>query len=236
MVWLFLLLQPLLRVFSFPKSKSKISGATWMKGSGKGLLPNRTTLRLRPPVLHPGRIFYPNFSYGSYRKGEYVAFNFRLDQKKVPVWCSKQFVRQSVQKYRDEHNGKWPNRTEKQQIQESMQEYLLSRAFPQPSASEVVWNPARRSMILGTAGNKMMEAFLEYFEKQFRLFPVPLYHAPWAFNVLPLTPAQKDVLDSLVSLKSTSAMNDGRFLGLEFLTWVWSTSSGWAARYRPEIR
>ena len=28
--------------------------------------------------------FDSNFSYGSYRKGEYVAFNFRLDQKKVP--------------------------------------------------------------------------------------------------------------------------------------------------------
>jgi hypothetical protein len=165
--------------------------------------------------------FDPNFSYGSYRKGEYVAFNFRLDQKKVPGMVLKQFVRQSVQKYRDEHDGKWPNRTEKQQIQESMQEYLLSRAFPQPSASEVVWNPARNWMILGTTGNKMMETFLEYFERQFRLYPVPLYHAPWAFNLLPLTPGQKDVLGSLVSLKSPSALNDGRFLGSEFLTWVW---------------
>ena len=165
--------------------------------------------------------FDPNFSYGSYRKGEYVAFNFRLDQKKVPGMVLKQFVRQSVQKFRDEHDGKWPNRTEKQQIQESMQEYLLSRAFPQPCASEVVWNPARNWMILGTASAKMMEAFLEYFERQFQLYPVPLYHAPWAFNMLPLTPGQKDVLGSLVSLKSPSALNDGRFLGSEFLTWVW---------------
>jgi len=39
--------------------------------------------------------------------------------------------------------------------------------------------------------------------------------------MLPLTAAQKDILDSLVSLKSPSALNDGRFLGSEFLTWVW---------------
>ncbi|SPF48327.1 conserved hypothetical protein [Syntrophobacter sp. SbD1] len=165
--------------------------------------------------------FDSNFSYGSYRKGEYVAFNFRLDQKKVPAMVLKQFVRQSVQKYRDEHNGKWPNKSEKQEIQENMQEYLLNRAFPQPGAAEVVWNPARNMMILGTAGAKMMDAFLEYFERQFHIYPVPLYHAPWAFNMLPLTAAQKDILDSLVSLKSPSALNDGRFLGSEFLTWVW---------------
>jgi hypothetical protein len=165
--------------------------------------------------------FDPDFSYGSYRKGEYVAFNFRLDHKKVPGVVLKQFVRQALQQYRDEHDGKWPSRTEKQQIQESTQEYLLSRAFPQPSASEVVWNPARYWMILGTSSAKMMEAFLEYFEKQFRLFPVPLYHAPWALNMLPLTPAQKDVLGALISPKSPTALNDGRFLGSEFLTWVW---------------
>ena len=165
--------------------------------------------------------FDPSFSYGSYRKGEYVAFHFRLDQKKVPGVVLKQFVRQSVQKYRDEHEGKWPSRAEKQEITENMQEYLLSRAFPQPSASEVVWAPARNLLVLGTTSTKMMDAFLEFFEQQFQIYPVPLYHAPWAANMLPLTPAQKDTLDSIVSPKSPTALTDGRFLGSEFLTWVW---------------
>jgi hypothetical protein len=165
--------------------------------------------------------FDSNFAYGSYRKGEYVAFNFRLDQRKVPGMVLKQYVRQSVKKFRDEHNGKWPSRTEKQQIQESMQEHLLSRALPQPSASEVVWNPARTWMILGTASSKMLDSFLEYFERRFQVYPVALYHAQWALNMLALTPGQKDVLGSLVSVKSPSAMSDGRFLGTEFLTWLW---------------
>ncbi len=150
-----------------------------------------------------------------------MAFNFRLDQKKVPGMVLKQYVRQSVKKFRDEHNGKWPNRAEKAQIQESMQEHLLGRALPQPSASEVVWDPSRTWMILGTASSKMIDAFLEYFERQFQLYPVALYHAQWALNMLGLTPGQKDVLGSLISLKSPSAMSDGRFLGSEFLTWLW---------------
>ncbi len=165
--------------------------------------------------------FDSSFAYGSYRKAEYVAFNFRLDQKKVPSVVLKQFVRQSVQKYRDEHEGKWPSRSEKQEIQENMQEYLLSRAFPQPCSSEVVWAPARNLMMLGTSSTKMMEAFLEFFERQFQIYPVPLYHAQWAANMLALTPAQKDTLGSIVSLKSPTALSDGRFLGSEFLTWVW---------------
>jgi len=165
--------------------------------------------------------FDPDFAYGSYRKAEYLAFNFRLDQRKVPNIVLKQFVRQSVQKFREEHNGKWPNRGEKQEIQESMQEYLLSRALPQPSACEVVWNPVKNCMVLGTSSSKMIDAFLEYFEQQFQLYPVALYHAQWALNMLPLTPGQKDVLGSLVSVKSPSAMGDGRFLGSEFLTWLW---------------
>lgn len=165
--------------------------------------------------------FDSSFSYGSYRKGEYVAFNFRLDQKKVPGMVLKQFVRQSVQKYRDEHEGKWPSRSEKQEIQENMQEYLLNRAFPQPSSCEVVWTPARNLMLIGTSSPKMLDAFLEFFEQQFQTYPVPLFHAPWAANMLPLTPAQKDTLGSIVPLKSPTALEEGRFLGTEFLTWVW---------------
>jgi len=165
--------------------------------------------------------FEPDFSYGSYKKGEYVAFNFRLDQRKVPSLVLKQFVRQEVQKYRDENEGKWPARSQKLEIQERMQEYLLSRALPQPSAAEVVWNPARNWLIVGTTGTKMLDAFLEYFENHFRLFPQPLYHIHWALNALPLTPAQKDVLGSMVSPKSPTALSEGRFLGFDFLTWLW---------------
>ncbi|MCE5333876.1 MAG: recombination-associated protein RdgC [Desulfobacteraceae bacterium] len=165
--------------------------------------------------------FEPDFSYGSYKKGEYVAFNFRVDQRKVPSLVLKQFVRQEVQKYRDENEGKWPARSEKLEIQERMQEYLLSRALPQPSASEVVWNPAHNWLIFGTTGTKMLDAFLEFFEKHFRLYPQPLYHIHWALNALPLTPAQKDVLGSMVSPQSPTALSEGRFLGFDFLTWLW---------------
>lgn len=165
--------------------------------------------------------FECNFDDGFYHKGEYVAFHFRQDQRKVPAVILKQHVRQAIQKYRSENGGKWPPRQERLNIQEEMQNRLLARVLPQPSACEVVWNPARQWMLLGTTSTKTMDAFLEKFEQHFHLYPVPLFHANWALHQLPLDGRQKDVVHSLVSVKSPQALSDGRFLGHEFLTWLW---------------
>ncbi|GLI32688.1 recombination-associated protein RdgC [Desulforhabdus amnigena] len=165
--------------------------------------------------------FESSFPYGSYHKGEYVAFQFRCDQRKVPAIIVKKYIRDAVQKFRKENNDKWPSRQERQEIQEEVQNWLLNRSLPQPSTCEVVWNPAGKWMFLGTTSTKMMDAFLEHFEKHFNIYPVPLYHVHWALNLIPLNERQKDILSALVPLQSPQAMEDGRFLGYEFLTWLW---------------
>lgn len=166
-------------------------------------------------------MFEPSFPFGSYHKGEYVAFNFRLDQRKVPGIIVKQFVRQRVQKHRDENGGKWPSRIEKQEIRDDVQNWLLNRAFPRPSSCEVVWNPAAKWMYVGTTSSKMLEAFLEHFERHFHLYPSPLYHVNWGMNLASLSGPQKDVLTGIVAPRSPNALEEGRFLGYEFLTWAW---------------
>lgn len=166
--------------------------------------------------------FDSGFNLGTYHKGEYVAFNFRMDQRKVPAVILKQHSRQAIQDYRDKNEGRWPSRHEKLEIQENVQNWLMNRVLPQPSHCEVVWSPAAKWMLLGTTSSKMIEALLERFEAQFKLYPVPLYHVHWALNMTPpLDARQKDVLTSLVSVKSPQALSDGRFLGYEFLTWLW---------------
>ena len=165
-------------------------------------------------------LFDSTFAYGAYRKGEYAAFHFRSDQRKVPSIILKQYVRQAVEKYRTE-NGRWPARPEKQNIREEVQLQLLARALPHPGGCEIVWNPGKQWLLAGTAGGKTLDLFLEHFEKYFKLYPLPLYHVHWALNMLPLTGRQKDTLDSMVSVNSPTAMAEGRFLGFDFLTWLW---------------
>ena len=169
-------------------------------------------------------LFDPSFAGGSYHKGEYVAFRFRVDQRTVPAIIRKQYVRRKVQDYRTEHNGKWPSRQERQEIQENVQNWLMSRIMPKPGGCEVVWNPAAKWMLLGAVGTKMIDAFLTLFEKHFRFYPIPLYHVHWALNLVPLDGRSKDVLASMVSARSPQAMYEGRPLGYEFLTWLWFLS------------
>ena len=121
---------------------------------------------------------------------------------------------------------------ERQEIHENVQNWLLNRAFPQPANCEVVWNPASKCMLLGTTSAKMLESFLEHFENRFKLFPVPLYHAQWALNGIPLDGRQKDTLSSMISVKSPTAMEEGRFLGFEFLTWLWFFSEHFGGTIR----
>ncbi len=166
-------------------------------------------------------LFEPTFPFGSYHKGEYVAFNFRLDQRKVPSMVQKKYIREAVQKHRDENNGKWPSREERIDIEENVKSWLLSRALLLPAICQVAWNTAQKWMFVGTTSTKMLDAFLNQFEEYFKLYPVPLFHAHWALNLLPLDGRQKDILNSMVSIQSTFAMEEGRFLGHEFLTWLW---------------
>lgn len=166
-------------------------------------------------------LFDPAFDSGSYHKGEYLAFQFRCDQRSVPAIIKKQYLRRRVDEYRAAHQGKWPSRQERQEIQENVQDWLMNRMMPKPTGCEVVWNPAEKWLLLGTTGTRMIDAFLTHFEQHFGVYPLPLYHVHWALNQLPLDGRQKDVLSSMVSLRSAQAMYEGRPLGYEFLTWLW---------------
>jgi hypothetical protein len=181
--------------------------------------------------------FDPAFDSGSYHKGDYVAFHYRLDQRKVPAIINKQYTKQAIQKYRAEHDGKWPSRHDKLAIKEEVQDWLLKRVLPQPSAFEVVWNPSAKWMALGTTSLKMLDSFLELFESLFRTYPVPLYHARWALHTAPIEPQLKDGLGSLVNVESVHAIDEGRFLGYEFLTWLWffTEHAEGKLRYTPEL-
>lgn len=166
-------------------------------------------------------LFDASFPFAGCRKAEYIAFQFRWDQRKVPALVIKQYERDAVQAYRAEHEGKSPPRHERLKMREAIQNHLLERVLPQPSGCEVVWSPAQHRLLVGTASLKMLEAFLEHFERIFKLHPVPLYHAQWAIHGVSLPPRLHDVLSGLISLKSPHAMHEGRFLGYEFLTWLW---------------
>lgn len=173
-------------------------------------------------------LFDLSFSDG-YQKATYLAFQFRLDHKKIPSMIIKQRLQEAVKTYKNE-KGHFPSKKTRSLLKESIEEELIKTALPCPSGCEVVWNPVVKRLILGTTSSKFIESFLEHFEKTFRLHPIPLYHVQLALNMETLPPRIKDSLSAMVSISSHQALQEGRFLGYEFLTWLWfktdQTSSG----------
>ncbi len=166
-------------------------------------------------------LFDTSFEFASYHKAEYVAFHFRLDQRKVPPILLKQHLRTAIQAYRDENEGKWPGRKEKQRIREDVLLQLMDRTLPKPTACEIVWNTRRQWMLMGTTSKRMLDASWEHLESHLQLHPVPLFHVRWAIRLLSPRGSERAALASLVSPESHDAFFEGRFLGYEFLTWLW---------------
>ncbi|MEJ5300921.1 MAG: recombination-associated protein RdgC [Thermodesulforhabdaceae bacterium] len=164
-------------------------------------------------------LFDTSFSDG-YQKANYLAFQFRLDQKKVPPMIIKQRLQEALLAYKKE-KGHLPSKKVRTALKEAVEEELIKAALPCPSGFEVVWDTATKRLILGTTSSKFIEAFLEHFERVFRLHPVPLYHLQLALHMEELPNSLKDKLSQLISPSSHRAFEEGRFLGYEFLTWLW---------------
>jgi DNA recombination-dependent growth factor C len=179
-------------------------------------------------------VFDTSFDFASYHKAEYVAFHFRLDQRKVPPIVLKQYTRLAIQEYRDEHDGEWPGRKEKQRIREDVLLRLTDRTIAKPAACEIVWNTRRKWLLMGTTSKRMLDASWEHLESHLQIHPVPLFHVQWAHHLLPSRGSERAMLSSLVPPDSHDAFFEGRFLGYEFLTWLWFFSESADGKIRLE--
>lgn len=166
--------------------------------------------------------FDADFNKNVYHIGEYVCFNFRQDVRKVSKVLLKKFVKEQIEKYK-EQNGHYPKKAQRLEIHENVYNALMARTLPQPSSYGVIWNPGAKWMILGATNTGLIEAFLEKFESVFKMYPKPLFHANFALEELGLNDQQKTLLNALVSVSAPTAIDDGKFIGFEFLTWLWYT-------------
>ena len=169
-------------------------------------------------------LFDASFENDSHHKAEYLAFQFRVDRRKVPSVLLRQQFKTAVRKFRDENGGRWPSRQDKQKLREDLLDGLLARALPHPSGCEVVWNTRKGTLLVGTRGKRMTEAVHVHLENHLRIRPAPLYHLRWALRLLAGQPQEAARLNSMVPTESANAREEARFLGYEFLTWLWYSS------------
>lgn len=182
-------------------------------------------------------LFDTDFEEASYHKGEYVAFQLRTDRRRVPPILIRQQTRLAVEAHREDHEGKWPSRKERERIREDVVLRLLGQTLALPAGCDVTWNTRENRLLVGSTARKTLETVWERVEDHLRLHPVPLYHVRWALQLLPPGSPEVGRLTALVSPESSGVLDEGRFLGYEFLTWLWRRSEEEAGRLRlPDER
>jgi hypothetical protein len=158
--------------------------------------------------------FKTDFPYSAYQKGEYIALQFRVDERRVPPIVKKQYMLKEIERFVQE-NGRQPGRDSKREISERADIVLLRRAFPIPAFCELVWNPRQGVLYAGSTTGKMLEKVGEFLENKLTLRPTAMLHTDLAKRVLQNDTEYATPLEALV--------NDGGgvWLGYEFLTWLW---------------
>jgi len=180
-------------------------------------------------------LFDTAFDSASHQKGEYVAFRFRVDRRKVPSILLKQQVQAAIREHRDRSQGKWPSRAEKAEIREKVLDRLLARTLPHPATCELVWDTRRKRLLAGTTGRRMLDAVRGHLEDHLRLFPAPLCHVEWARSLVPAGGPERAALDALAPPGAVSnLLEQGRPLGQDFLTWLWFASETEEGRFPLE--
>ena len=159
--------------------------------------------------------FKTDFSYACYNKGEYVAFQFRVDERKVPPIIKKQYVSKKVEEYKAANEGRFPSREIRKEISENADLVLLQRAFPVPSFCELIWNPRSQVLYAGSANTKMLERLVEFFESKFQLYPRIMSSVELGKR---LFVGSEEYIARITAFEEDGSST---LLGHEFLTWLW---------------
>jgi hypothetical protein len=119
----------------------------------------------------------PNFKEAPPQKGEYVAFQLRLDTRRVsPAVFKKHFqlaLDEALAQAR-EQGRKFVSRDQKKELREQVALKLRARTLPVPAVFEVVWNTSTGHVYLGSTRQQIKNMFEDMFTLTFDLHLEPL--------------------------------------------------------------
>jgi hypothetical protein len=166
-----------------------------------------------------------DFETAPYAYGPYLAFNLRVDRKSIPPSLLKIRCLEAERRRIKGGKSKW-GKALREELKERVRLELLAQAHPSPSFFEVCWAPGPKWLLFGALTSKPATEFEELFKQ---CFQVPLSpHCPWDPGILEPSMARRVKLippGPLLDPKERGEPSDNlRFLGREFLTWLWFKS------------
>lgn len=119
----------------------------------------------------------PDFKEAPPQKGEYIAFQLRLDTRRVSPAVFKKHFQLALAEALAAAKGqgrKFVSREQKAEIREQVNLRLRARALPIPAVFEVVWSTTENRVYLGTTNQKIRSMFEDEFVRTFNLHLEPL--------------------------------------------------------------
>lgn len=120
------------------------------------------------------------FDPASYRFGGLVAFNLRLDSRRLSARTVNRYLVLEEARY-IESVGRPPSTLTRRELKNKVRSDLLRRTPVDTDLSEVLWSPARHELWLGATGEKKRDLFEELWRESFGLslkFLTPVSLAP----------------------------------------------------------
>ena len=165
-------------------------------------------------------------------KGAYLTLLLRVDSRKVPSTALKnQYKKVLKEKYA---SGQRPSKSDRQEIKATIRLQLLKKVIPAIKTYGMVWNIKDGSIIFESTNTKVCDMFADIFNETFGLKPKRMFPYILAERLVDSSlhsnlrnSAETDFI-SRTSLSSNYSENTvdlleiKRFLGQEFLIWLWN--------------
>lgn len=183
----------------------------------------------------------PSFRADGTFFGGYLALAMRLDRWKFPSSLVKSKMAAAEKAYLEKHQKERLSRAEKAELRDGVERRLRREGEPTSKALDLAWNLAEAEVRVFGKSKVLLEHFVELFEKTFAVELVAASPYPLALEQkLP-----KDVDKALVFVEPCSfhtrkqpksgaprttepsfaeLVESRRFLGREFLAWLWFRS------------
>jgi len=172
------------------------------------------------------------FENASFSKGEFITLSLRVDKRKVPKQAILSGYRKRLtERYSEEEER--ITKEEKNDIKQAITAHLLRRAIPTTQTYDMIWNTKTNEVLFTSTSEKLCLSFFEVFNKTFgctltQFFPYSM--AEKQGNNLSLK--QLNATNFVHGTFSNTEHSDNRtelpdmkrFLGQEFLIWLWCMS------------
>lgn len=183
------------------------------------------------------------FSTNNVLSGEdYVFLSLRVDKKKVPAQALNDHYREALKRLRDSagtsEEATVLSTQQKKDLKESVRQNLLRRTLPTSKSYDVVWCVKENKVFFSATSEKVICMFLDLFNSTFGIVLEQEFYYNLAEKNISLekTSVLRDcfitdfVSRSLVPAPSSDSENKAdqvvskKFLGQEFLIWLWHFS------------